>query len=335
MTWIERMPKVELHCHLDGSIPVSVLKRLCLMGDVESPKDDEEFRKCIEAGEDCESLTEYLRAFDLPLRCLRTEEAFFVASYETVANAAKEGVRYLELRFAPLLSETSRLPAESIIEAAAAGLEKAVAECDINAAFILCGMRHFKETENLRTLKLAKKYLYRGVCGLDLAGDESSYPNEAFREYFQKASREDVPVTIHSGECGRKENIELAVEYGAVRIGHGIAMKGDVRLQEKIAASGIGIEICPSSNLQTKAVAGWEDYPFREFLDRGVNLSVNTDNRTVTNTTMIKELKLLHGHFNLTPKEAVELMKRSVDVSFAQESTKKTVKKQIDESDIA
>ncbi len=335
MMWIERLPKVELHCHLDGSVPVPVLKRLCLAGNVAIPGDDAEFRKLIEAGEDCGSLTEYLRAFDLPLQCLRTEEAFFTASYETAANAAKEGVCYLELRFAPLLSETSKLPAEGIIEAAAAGLEKAALEQGIHAAFILCGMRHFKEAENFRTLKLAKQYLDRGVCGLDLAGDESAFPNEAFQEYFRRASREDIPFTVHSGECGRKENIELAVSYGAGRIGHGIAMKGDVRLQEKIAASGIGVEMCPSSNLQTKAVTGWEEYPFREFLDRGVNVSVNTDNRTVTNTTVTTELKLLQEHFNLTSGEAAELMKRSMDVSFAQESTKKIVKKKIDESGIA
>lgn len=332
MMWMEELPKVELHCHLDGSIPVPVLKKLCLLGDVAAPENDAEFRKLIEAGEDCDSLTEYLKAFDLPLRCLRTERAFFAASCETVASAAEEGVRYLELRFAPLLSETPDFPAESIIESAIAGLEKAVSELDIHAAFILCGMRHFKETENLRTLELAKKYLHRGVCGLDLAGDESAFPNEGFWEYFRRASREDIPVTIHSGECGRKENIELAAAYGARRIGHGIAMKGDVKLQEKIARAGIGVEMCPSSNLQTKAVAGWEDYPFREFLDRGVNISVNTDNRTVTNTTVTKELQLLQEHFHLTQEEAGELMKRSMDVSFAAESIKKMIKKQIDEN---
>lgn len=331
MVWINGLPKVELHCHLDGSIPVPVLKRLCLMEAVEVPGDDAQFRKLIEAGEDCGSLTEYLRAFDLPLKCLRTEEAFFIASYETVVNAAEEGVRYLELRFAPLLSESPGMPPEMIIEASVAGLKKAVSEREIESAFILCGMRHFEEAENFRTLELARKYLGKGVCGLDLAGDESAFPNERFREYFRKAARADIPVTIHSGECGRKENIELAIAYGAKRIGHGIAMQGDVKLQEQVERSGIGVEMCPGSNLQTKAVPCREAYPFREFLDRGICLSVNTDNRTVTNTTMTRELEHMVRYFHMTRREAVQIMKRSMDVSFAEESTKKTVKEKIDE----
>ncbi len=230
MMWIERLPKVELHCHLDGSVPVPVLKRLCLAGNVAIPGDDAEFRKLIEAGEDCGSLTEYLRAFDLPLQCLRTEEAFFTASYETAANAAKEGVCYLELRFAPLLSETSKLPAEGIIEAAAAGLEKAALEQGIHAAFILCGMRHFKEAENFRTLKLAKQYLDRGVCGLDLAGDESAFPNEAFGGMREKGKYRTGSViwcrtdrTRHCHEGGRKTSGEDC------RIRH---RRGDVSKQQ-------------------------------------------------------------------------------------------------------
>ncbi len=327
--WLERLPKVELHCHLDGSIPVSVLKKLCLMEKIVIPKEDIAFRKLIEARQDCESLTEYLQAFALPLNCLKTEDAFFIASYETIKNAAEEGTRYLELRFAPLLSETENLPAEKIIEASIAGLQKATKEHHIDASFILCGMRHFHEKENMRTLDLAKKYLQHGVCGLDLAGDESAFPNAHFERYFRKAVQYDIPLTIHSGECGSVENIRLAIQYGAKRIGHGIAMRGDENLQQELIKHGIGVEMCPSSNLQTKAVQNLVCYPFREFFERGVLISINTDNRTVTNTTMTKELQLLYTYFDITKQEAAKMMKQALNISFGQESIKKTIKQEI------
>lgn len=329
--WMKRLPKVELHCHLDGSIPVPVLQQLCLSGQIAIPSGDADFRKLVEVTADCQSLTEFLKAFELPLQCLKTEDAFFTAAYETAAKAAEEGTRYLELRFAPLLSDTEKLPAEQIVEAAIAGFQKATAEHGICGGLILCGMRHFGETENFRTLELAKRYLGRGVCGADIAGDESAFPNENFELYFRKALQQEIPLTVHSGECGRKKNIELAVQCGARRIGHGIAMRGDLKLQEDLAKRRIGVEMCPTSNLQTKAVQDWESYPFREFLRSGVAVTINTDNRTVSNTTMTEELQLLRDHFALTRQEAGQLMRQAMEVSFAEESTKSQILRELDQ----
>ncbi len=344
--WLDRLPKAELHCHLDGSVPLPVLRKLCVKGHVEVPGDEKAFRKLAEAGEECESLTEYLKAFELPLSCLKTEEAFYTAAFETAASAAEEGVRYLELRFAPLLSESESLTAESIIEASAAGLEKAFREKGIYASLILCGMRHFPEKDNFRTLELGKKYLGRGVCGADLAGDESAYFNEQFLEYFKRAGKYEIPFTVHSGECGRIENIALAVDHGAKRIGHGIAMSGDRKLQEKLRGRGIGVELCPHSNIQTGAclkihpsnpqlhsgaVRAVEKYPFREFMDNGLNISINTDNRTVTNTTVKKELQFLDSHSGLSPREAAMLMKQAMETSFAENGIKQQVKKEVEQ----
>lgn len=327
--WLYRLPKVELHCHLDGSIPLQVLKELCVMGHVTVPGDEKEFRSLAEAGDNCESLTEYLKAFELPLSCLGTEESFLRASYAVAAEAARENVRYMEIRFAPLLSETSAFAAERIIEACAEGLQKACEDTGIYASLILCGMRHFSAADNYRTLDLGKRYLGKGVCGVDLAGDESEYQNELFLEYFKKAGKMDIPLTVHAGECKRVQNIELAVENGAKRIGHGIAMRGNYELQELLCKKGIGVELCPGSNLQTGAVASAEEYPFREFLKNGVKISVNTDNRTVTNTTMIKELKFLDTHFGLSAEDAGRLMMNAIETSFAGNSVKEIVRKEI------
>ncbi|XBX10744.1 adenosine deaminase (plasmid) [Enterocloster clostridioformis] len=327
--WIDSIPKAELHCHLDGSVPVDILRKLCDKELVRIPEDQEAFCRMVQAGEDCQSLAEYLKSFNIPLSCLKSEEAFYLAAYHTACAAAGERVRYMEIRFAPLLSVSEKLSPESVIEAAAAGLMKAETEHEITARLILCGMRQFTEEMNLRNLELAKAYMGRGVVGVDLAGDEAAFPNELFREYFQRARAAEIPFTIHSGECGSCRNIELAVEYGAARIGHGIAMRGNPAVKELCRRNRVGVEMCPRSNLQTKAVARMEEYPLREFLSGGLLVSVNTDNRTVTGTTVSRELGLLAERFGITKEEGKAVMYNAMDTAFAEESIKQEIRQEI------
>ncbi|EEQ60134.1 adenosine deaminase [Clostridiales bacterium 1_7_47FAA] len=328
--WIDSIPKVELHCHLDGSIPADVLLQLCRKGMVRVPQAREDFLKLVRADEECGSLADYLKSFEIPLRCLKSEEAFYQAAYHTACAASGENVRYMEIRFAPLLSASDALPAQAVIEAVAAGLSRARTETGIICAILLCGMRQFTDEMNLKNLELAKAYLGKGVAGVDLAGDEAAYPNELFREYFARAGEAGIPFTIHSGECGRARNIELAVEYGAARVGHGIAMRGNPRLQELCREKHVGVEMCPKSNLQTGAVAGIGEYPLREFLDNGLLVSLNTDNRTVTGTTVSQELGLMEEHFRLTKEEGKAVMKNAIRTSFADQWTKEKIAREID-----
>ena len=329
--WLKELPKAELHCHLDGSIPVLTLKRFCRIKGIEIPEDKGAFYRRIQADATCASLTEYLEAFKIPLKCLIDEDSFSEAAYEIAMDAASENVRYLELRFAPLLSERPDFLAESIIEAVSEGLDSAYKASGIQSGILLCGMRNFSEKENQRTFELGKRYLGKGVCGLDLAGDESRFPNEMFVDYFKAAAKAGIPFTVHAGECGRSENIALAMEYGANRIGHGIAMRGNEQLQRKIREKGIGIELCPSSNLQTKAVGNWFEYPFQEFCTHEVKISVNTDNRTVTATSMTKELQALDRQFGLSAAKAAQLMYNAMDTSFAEGSIRKKIKREVRE----
>lgn len=327
--WLTRLPKIDLHCHLDGSIPEATLRRLCRRHGIEIPAEKQEFLQMIQVQENCKSLKQYLDAFELPLCCLQKEEDFFEAAREIVSAASKERVRYLELRFAPLLSESTVLSAELMIEAVLAGIRTAEKEYPISGNLILCAMRHFSEEQNFRTLKLAKKYQEKGVCALDLAGDESAYPNELFADLFQQARKEDLRFTIHSGECGRVQNIRLAAEWGAERIGHGIAMQGNVQFQSWIAEKGVTIELCPKSNLQTGAVKDIYSYPLKEFMENGIKVSVNTDNRTVTGTSVSQELLLLNRHFGLTEQTAKYLMRQSAASSFAEEAVKKMLMQEL------
>lgn len=165
-------------------------------------------------------------------------------------------------------------------------------------------------------IRTAREYLGNGVCAADLAGAEAIYPMSEFMELFGQAKKLGMPFTIHAGECGNVQNILDSVEAGALRIGHGIAMRGNSEVQKIIREKGIGVEMCPISNLQTKAVESESQYPLREFLDNGIKVTINTDNRTVSNTTMIKELQFIQEHYRITDEEIRLMMRNSVDTAF-------------------
>ena len=165
-------------------------------------------------------------------------------------------------------------------------------------------------------IRTAREYLGNGVCAADLAGAEAIYPMSEFMELFGQAKKLGMPFTIHAGECGNVQNILDSVEAGALRIGHGIAMRGNSEVQKMIREKGIGIEMCPISNLQTKAVESESQYPLREFLDNGIKVTINTDNRTVSNTTMTKELQFIQEHYRITDEEIRLMMINAVDTAF-------------------
>ena len=165
-------------------------------------------------------------------------------------------------------------------------------------------------------IRTAREYLGNGVCAADLAGAEAIYPMSEFMELFGQAKKLGMPFTIHAGECGNVQNILDSVEAGTLRIGHGIAMRGNSEVQKMIREKGIGVEMCPISNLQTKAVESESQYPLREFLDNGIKVTINTDNRTVSNTTMTKELQFIQEHYRITDEEIRLMMINAVDTAF-------------------
>ena len=307
------LPKVELHCHLDGSLS---------RGFIEKRLGREVSQSELSVSEDCRSLNEYLEKFDLPGKCIMDETGLKEAGYDVLKSMKQENVCYAEIRFAPLLSETPDMNCNKVIEALLAGLEKGKRDFGIEYGVITCAMRHHSEEENARMLRTAREYLGHGVCAADLAGAESLYPMSEFMELFKKTKALGMPFTLHAGECGSVQNILDSVETGAGRIGHGIAMRGYADVQKELQKRGIGIEMCPISNLQTKAVAGPEEYPIREFLDGGLKVTVNTDNRTVSDTTMTKELEFIQKTYGIRDDEILCLMKNAADVAFATDSVK-------------
>ena len=314
------LPKIELHCHLDGSLSREFIEKR--LGREVSQKE-------LSVSDDCTSLAEYLEKFDLPGQCLRDEEGLEEAGYDVLRSMKQENVIYSEIRFAPLLSETEDMNCNKVIEAVLIGLERGKKDFGIEFGLIVCAMRHHSEEMNWRMIRTAREYLGSGVCAADLAGAEASYPMTEFMNLFQNAHKIGMPFTIHAGECGNAQNITDAVSVGAGRIGHGIAMRGNRTLQRELAARETGIEMCPISNLQTKAVESTKDYPMREFLNAGLKVTVNTDNRTVSNTTLTKELEFIQMTYGITDEEIHLMMRNAVDVAFADDAVKERMLKYV------
>lgn len=304
----------DLHCHLDGSLSEECIRSLAEEAGISLEGLD--LSRELRADADCKSLAEYLTKFDLPLKCLVSEEGFARAVLDVMKTAAAEQVTYLEIRFAPMLSVTENLSAKEIIEGALKGLSMGKKQYGIDGNLILCGMRHMPVEVNTRLVETVAEYYGYGVCAVDLAGNEAAFPVKLQGEMFQKAKELGIPFTIHAGECGSAQSIWDAIELGASRIGHGIAAAKDETLMRYCAEHEIPFEMCPVSNLQTKAVKSMEEYPFLKFLEAGIPVTINTDNRTVSNTSLTRELELLQGYYGIGDKVIEKLMDNARRAAF-------------------
>lgn len=315
------LPKIDLHCHLDGSLPVDYV-RACL-GQHLTTAD-------LQVSDDCRDLAEYLEKFDLPLQCMQTAEGLKASAYHFLEGARKDNVAYIEVRFAPLLSVHEGLSCRQVIQAVLEGLEEGRKQFNIQYGVIVCAMRHHSEEDNIKMIKTAREFLGAGVCAADLAGNEAAYPMKLFKNVFTEVKRCEMPFTIHAGECGSVDNIKEAIELGAGRIGHGIAMKGHDDVQKLCVSHHVGVEMCPISNLQTKAVEKETDYPMKEFMKHEVLVTVNTDNRTVSNTNISKEMIWLTKNCNCNEEDLLKLMRNAAEASFASEEIKHQLMKLYD-----
>ena len=315
---LEALKKIELHCHLDGSLSLGCVREL-LGREVQKEE--------LQVADDCRNLAEYLEKFELPLQCLQTESGLEAGAYDFVKEVAKENVGYVEVRFAPLLSTNQGLSTEQVIASVIRGLERGKKEFGVTAQAITCAMRHHTEEENLAMLKVAREFLGNGVCAADLAGNEAAFPMKDFMKLFTEAKKMGMPFTLHAGECGSVDNIVDSVACGAKRVGHGIAMRGNQAAQKLCREKRIGIEMCPISNQQTKAVSCLEEYPIREFLDAGLLVTINTDNRMVSNTTITKEIEFVQKHFGVKDEEIIRMMQNAVETAFTTEEEKEKMRR--------
>lgn len=322
---------VDLHLHLDGSLNPGNMSHMAQMSGISLPTTDEkEIKKLLMVEPDCTNLSEYLEKFELPLRVLQTEECLRYAVYELLRDLHDEGLCYAEIRFAPQLHTARGMSQESAVREAIDGLRCGIEDFGVRAQLILCCMRGDKNySDNLETIRVAERFLGQGVCAVDLAGNEAAYPTESFADIFDEARKRRIPVIIHAGEAAGPDSICKALELGAVRIGHGIHAIEDEQLMHILRERNIFLEMCYSSNLQTRTVDKAEDYPIRQFIQEGIKVTVNTDNITVSNTTLRREYHLLQKQFDLTEEALKQIALNGVDATFLPEGDKAVLRERI------
>jgi adenosine deaminase len=310
LEFLEKLPKTDLHCHLDGSLRLKTILDLAEKQRVRLPAQDEEsLKKLIYPGEECRSLEDYLKAFDITLAVLQTEEALYRAAYELGEDCARENVRYLEVRYAPMLHTRAGLRLTPIVEAVLGGLRQAKRDFGLRYGVILCGIRSISAESSLRMAELCVAFKNRGVVGFDLAGAEYNFPAKDHKAAFQLILNNNVNCTAHAGEAYGPESIAQAIHYsGAHRIGHGTRLRENGDLLNYINDHRIPLEICVSSNIQTRAAEGFAAHPLPFYFTYGLRVTINTDNRLVTDTTVSRELLLCHQHYGFSLDDIKEIL---------------------------
>ncbi|MBA9084852.1 adenosine deaminase [Fontibacillus solani] len=328
---LRRLPKIDLHLHLDGSVRPQTLLELAEAEGLTLPAADvDRLLPFMRVEGDCPSLVDYLSKFDLVLPAMQTAYSLERIAYEVVEQAAEHNCKYIEVRMGARLHLQKGLSLDEVIESFVTGLRRGEATYGVKARGIIICMRNHAPQDNLEVIEAAARFMERGVVAVDLAGPEDGFPPELHLEVFDLAKKHGLPFTIHAGEAAGADSIYGAVvKLGTNRIGHGVRLKEDRDLLERVRAERIPLEFCPISNIQTKASTNWETYPIREYFDQGLLITVNTDNLTVSDTNMTKELAVLADHFQFTLPEMEQIMLNSVEAAFLEKEEKRQLHEEI------
>ena len=302
---LRKLPKTELHCHLDGSVRPKTVLELAKEQKVKLPTTHlGKLTRLMQAGKRTRNLADYLKIFDITLSVMQEKEALYRIAYELVEDCAAENVRHLEVRYSPVLHRKRRLSYEDIVDPVIAGLRDAGAKLDISTGVIICGIRSMAPQVSLALAELAVAYKGRGVLAFDLAGQEKDYPAKAHREAFQLVAKHNVNSTVHGGEAFGPESIAQALHYcGAHRIGHGTRLLEDQDLLRYVRDHRVPLEMCLSSNVQTRVARTIKVHPFGQYFRMGLRVTLNTDNRLMSATTVSQEIDLAARAFRLSPYE--------------------------------
>jgi adenosine deaminase len=298
---IQKLPKTDLHVHLDGSVRISTIIDLAKQQNIKLPTmDEQELHKLIVCGEHTVSLDDYLRGFHIVNLVLQSKEGLRRAAYELAEDAAKENVRYMEVRYSPILHTLKGLKLTEISQAVIDGLKHGERDFGIQTGVIICGIRNMDPNTSLKLAELAIAFKNKGVIGFDLAGGEYNHPAKDHKEAFDLALKNNLNITIHAGEAYGPESIHQALHYcGTHRIGHGTRLVEDGDLLNYVNDHRIPLEICIKSNLHTKAVATIQSHPIDFYIDYGLRVTINTDNRTISDTTVTDEYMLAINELGL------------------------------------
>lgn len=315
---IKEMKKIELHLHLDGSLEIETAMEL-------SSLNKEEVISKMIAGNKCRDLTEYLTKFDLPISIMQDRDSLVRVASDLIKYLERENVIYAEVRFAPVFHTKNGLSMEEVVESVLEGLSSNKVKTNL----MLCMMRGMDKDINLKVIDVASKYLGKGVCAVDLAGDECNYPLEEYLELFEIAKSKKIPFTIHAGESGSAMEVKKAIKIGATRIGHGIHSIEDDGVLALIKEKRVLLEVCPTSNVQTNNVEEYCNHPIDKLYKLGIRLNINTDNKTVSNISISEEYQKLRDIFNFSDDDFKVMNINAIESAFISEEEKQELLKEL------
>ena len=309
---IKSWPKAELHCHLDGSLRLNTMLDLATKQgklDLLPAQNAEGLDDILKQIDHSSTLEEYLSWFSYSIPLMQSAESLRRIAYELVEDNAKENVKYLEIRYAPILHTEEGLTIEQVNDAVLDGMKTAGRDFGVKTGLIISGLRDRFESASLRLAELAVADRHKGVVGFDLAGGEAGNPPKHHLHAFYYARNHLLNLTVHAGESWGPDSIKQALFHcGAHRIGHGTSLHQDEALLQFVVDHQIPLEICPTSNVQTSVVDSYEDHPLSIYLDRGVPVTINTDNRLFSRTSVSRELALIADHQNVTEESLRQIV---------------------------
>lgn len=324
------MPKVELHVHLDGSLRWETVQELAATVPPEAalPPCDDLRHAVVPKGR--RPLEAYLAAFDYTVPLLQTPAALERAAYELCADAAAENVLYIEPRFAPLLHTRLELKPRDVVTAVLAGLHRATEEFGIETGLLLTALKQESTEHSIETVQLAAQFRREGVVGFDLAGPERLFPPLKHRKAVEFAHDAGLRVTIHAGEGCCPEQIREALDLGANRIGHGVHLFHAPRTERRVAELGIPLEMCPTSNLQVSGfIRSYAEHPIQRYLELGIPVTVNTDNRLMSQIDLTHEFASMARAFSWTRDTLHALTTNAIRAAFLPEERKLALEERV------
>ncbi|MEX2179776.1 MAG: adenosine deaminase, partial [Gemmatimonadaceae bacterium] len=314
---LRRLPKAELHCHLDGSMRPATLLELGREFGVAMPRADAEALGDYMIVRDARNLEDYLRRFEITLAVMQRLDAIERIAFELAEDAHGEGVWYIEVRFAPILNVRDGLATHDVVDAAVRGLARAEQRYGILGRVIVTAVRSMPPDQSLELARLAVAFRHKGVVGFDLAGGEAGNPASAHQPAFLLARSHDMACTCHAGEGDGSDSIRQAVHVcGAHRVGHGTRLLEDPALMEYVNDRRIPIEICLTSNVQTRAAASYASHPVRRYFDAGLNVVLNTDNRLMSGITLVDEYAHAAAHLGFSLSELATMAMNGFESAF-------------------
>jgi adenosine deaminase len=326
---IKRVPKVLLHDHLDGGLRPRTIVDLAREQDFKLPHNDpEKLALWFYGGAKRGSLTEYLKGFKITTGVMQTEESLYRVAFEMMEDMKDDGVAYVETRFSPLYHTVKGLTYDQVTESVLRGLRDGSRAFGVQFGLIICAMRNLPPAGSLKMAECAVRYREQGVVGFDLAGDEIGYPPKDHLDAFYYIHRNNFYITIHSGEAFGKESIWQALQYcGTHRIGHGMHLKDDLMarnneiiemgtLSQYVLDRRIPLEVCLSSNLHTAAIPNLRYHPFLLFYRNGFRVTLNTDNRLMSRTTLTDEFDIAVKEYNINLADIEKLTLNAMKSAF-------------------